>query len=76
MIFCRREDISIAYSKNKSDERIDIERKEGVSLSFHNIHYEVKQKVDDVPLCGKVANKEILCGIRLVYYEHHRIVSN
>jgi len=36
----------------------------GVTLSFHNLRYEVQQKLDDVPICGKKAMKEILCSIR------------
>jgi len=35
----------------------------GVTLSFHDIHYEVMQKLDDVPICGKKQAKEILCGV-------------
>nr|CAB3219645.1 ATP-binding cassette sub-family G member 2-like [Phallusia mammillata] len=37
--------------------------KNGISLSFHNIRYEVLQKLDDVPVCGKTGMKEILCGV-------------
>ena len=38
-----------------------------VTLTFHDIRYEVKQKVDDVPCCGKIAAKEILRGLRCLH---------
>uniref|UniRef100_H2Z7L7 ABC transporter domain-containing protein n=1 Tax=Ciona savignyi TaxID=51511 RepID=H2Z7L7_CIOSA len=34
-----------------------------ITLSFHNIRYEVRKKLDDVPLCGKTCMKEILLGV-------------
>ena len=39
----------------------------GVTMSFHNIRYEVKQAVDDIPIFGKKIEKEILSGIRYEY---------
>lgn len=32
-------------------------------LSFHGIRYEVQEKLDDVPFCGKMGDKEILKGV-------------
>ncbi|XP_039247846.2 broad substrate specificity ATP-binding cassette transporter ABCG2-like [Styela clava] len=32
-------------------------------ISFHGIRYEVQEKLDDVPLCGKMGDKEILKGV-------------
>lgn len=34
-------------------------------LSFHHITYEVNEKLNDVPCCGKWGKKEILTDIRL-----------
>jgi len=36
---------------------------DGVTMSFHNIRYEVKTPVDDVPMFGKKVKKDILHGI-------------
>lgn len=38
------------------------------TISFHNITYEVKEKLDDVPLCGKMGKKEILKDVRFDVY--------
>ncbi|XP_076805159.1 broad substrate specificity ATP-binding cassette transporter ABCG2-like isoform X2 [Clavelina lepadiformis] len=32
----------------------------GITLTFHEIRYEVKQKLDDMPVCGKTGMKDIL----------------
>ncbi|CAK8686948.1 unnamed protein product [Clavelina lepadiformis] len=35
----------------------------GITLSFHDVRYEVKQKLNDVPICGKTGMKDILNGV-------------
>ena len=39
--------------------------KEQVTITFHNVHYEVEQKLYSYP-CAATEKKEILCGLRCV----------
>nr|XP_026696019.1 ATP-binding cassette sub-family G member 2-like isoform X2 [Ciona intestinalis] len=43
--------------------RHEMTSEQQITLTFHDIRYEVRQKLDDVPLCGKTAMKEILLGV-------------
>ena len=70
--FFRLTDIPAPVLQNSFGDNVNVEKRNKVTLSFHDLRYEVQQKVDDVPLCGKVASKEILCGIR---YEPERQTS-
>ena len=53
-----------SFSMKSTDEKISIDDGKNITLSFHDIRYEVQEKIDDVPFCGKIVDKEILCGIR------------
>jgi len=46
--------------KTATMESIDNE----ATLSFHNIRYVVKQKLNDSPFSIKTTKKEILCSLR------------
>jgi len=46
---------------------VDVEnsrpKKKGVQLSFHNLSYEVDERLDSKPVCGKKGKKEILHSV-------------